>query len=125
MVMEPIPMRMRERIVALYEQNKPTKEIAELMGTCRSATRRIRQYLRERGTLQPQKSRTGYASGLTAEVEQRLRELIAAEPGATRQYLRDRLGVSVDVRTIGRWLAKLGLVLKKSRCTPPSRTVPT
>ena len=125
MVMEPIPMRMRERIVALYGQNKPTKEIAELMGTCRSGTRRIRQYLRERGTLEPQKGKTGYASGLTAEVEQRLRELVAAEPGVTRQTLRDRLDVTVDVRTIGRWLAKLGLVLKKSRSAPPSRTVPT
>lgn len=37
---EPIPLRMRERIVALYEQNKQTKEIAEVMGTCRSGTRR-------------------------------------------------------------------------------------
>lgn len=122
--MEPIPLRMRERIVALYEQNKRTKEIAELMGTCRSGTRRIRQYQRERGTLEPKKSKTGYASGLTAEVEQRLRELVAAEPGATRQVLRDRLGVSVDVRTVGRWLAKLGLVLKKSRSGPRSRTAP-
>lgn len=122
--MEPIPLRMRERIVALYEQNKQTKEIAEVMGTCRSGTRRIRQYLRERGTLEPRKGRTGYASGLTPDVEQRLRELIAAEPGATRHALRDRLGVAVDVRTIGRWLAKLGLVLKKNRSVPPSRTVP-
>ena len=96
-----------------------------MMGTCRSGTRRIRQYLRECGTLQPKKSKTGYASGLTPAVQQRLRELVAAEPGATRQVLRDRLGLTVDVRTIGRWLAKLGLVLKKSRSAPPSRTVPT
>ena len=123
--MEPIPLRMRERIVVLYEQNKATKQIAEVMGTCRSGTRRIRQYLRERGTLEPRKGKTGYASGLTPEVEQRLRDLVAAEPGATRQVLRDRLSVTVDVRTIGRWLAKLGLVLKKSRSAPPSRIVPT
>lgn len=123
--MEPLPVRMRERIVALYEQNKQTKEIAELMGTCCSGTRRIRQYLRERGTLEPKKSKTGYASGLTTEVEQQLRNLLVANPGATRQDLRDRLGVTVDVRTVGRWLAKLGLVLKKSRCAPPSRTAPT
>ena len=115
-------MRMRERIVALYAQGKPTKEIAELMGTCRSATRRVRQHLRERGTLQPTTPKTGYTSGRTPDVERRLRELVAAEPGATRQTLRDRLGVSVDVRTIGRWLAGLGLVLKKSRSAPPSRT---
>lgn len=123
--MEPIPVRMRERIVALYEQNKATKEIAGLMGTCRSGTRRIRQYLRERGTLEPKKGRTGYASGLTPQVGQRLRELVAAEPGVTRERLRDQLGVTVDVRTVGRWLSKLGLVLKKSRSARPNKTVPT
>jgi transposase len=125
LAMEPIPMRMRERIVALYQQNKQTKEIAELMGTCRSGTRRIRQYLRERGTLEPKRGKTGYASGLTLEIERHLQELVSAEPGMTRQTLRDRLGVTVDVRTVGRWLAKLGLVLKKSRSAPPNRIAPT
>lgn len=117
-------MRMRVRIIELYEQNKPTREIAAALGTCRSGTRRIRQQLRERGTLEPKKAKTGYASGLTPSVEQRLRELLAAEPGVTRQMLRDRLGVSVDVRTVGRWLAKLGIVLKKvasSRRAGPAR----
>jgi transposase len=120
--MEPLPMRMRERIVALYAEGKSTRQIAELMGTCRSGTRRIRQYLRERGTLEPKKGKTGYASGLTPEVAGRLRELVAAEPGLTCQMLRDRLGVTVDARTVGRWLRKLRLVLKKSRFVPPSRT---
>ena len=123
--MQPLPMRMRERIVALYEQNVPTKRIAEALGTCRSATRRIRQRLRERGTLEPKRGKTGYASGLTPEVAGRLRALVAADPGATRHALRDRLGVTVDVRTAGRWLGALGLVLKKSRSGPPSRAGPT
>ncbi|MGN6625776.1 MAG: helix-turn-helix domain-containing protein [Tepidisphaeraceae bacterium] len=122
--MEPLPRRMRERIVALYEQGLPTRRIADVLGTSRSGTRRIRQNLRERGTLEPARARTGYASGLTPEVAERLRELVAAEPGATRAVLRERLGVTADVRTIGRWLAKLGLVLKKSRSAPRSRTGP-
>ena len=121
-LMQPLPMRMRERIVALYEQNVPTKRIAEALGTCRSGTRRIRQNLRERGTLEPKRAKTGYPSGLTQEVDRRLRELVAADPGTTRQALRDRLGVTADVRTVGRWLRALGLVLKKSRSGPPSRT---
>ena len=123
--MKPLPVRMRERIVAMYAEGQPTKQIAAAMGTCRSGTRRIRQYLRERGTLEPTKGKTGYASGLTPAVERRLRALVAAEPGVTRQALRDRLGVTVDVRTVGRWLARAGLVLKKSRSAPPSRTAPT
>lgn len=115
---------MRERIIALYEQQVPTKQISEQMGTCRSATRRIRQQFGDRGTLDPLRPSGGYASGLTDEMAVRLRERIAGEPGSTRQQLRDHLGVSVDVRTIGRWLGKLGLVLKKSRSSPPNRNGP-
>lgn len=113
---------MRERIVALYQQGVATRQIAEGLGTSCSGTRRIRQNLRERGTLEPTRAKTGYASGLTAEVAERLRNLVAADPGVTRQALRDRLGVTADVRTVGRWLRKLGLVLKKSRSAPPNRT---
>ena len=123
--MQPLPMRMRERIIALYDQNVPTKRIAEALGTCRSGTRRIRQNLRERGTLEPKRAKTGYLGGLTREVDRRLRALVAAHPGTTRQALRDGLGVTVDVRTVGRWLKALGLVLKKSPSGPPSRTGPT
>lgn len=119
--MNPIPRRMRERIVALYQQQVPTKQISEQMGTCRSATRRVRQQLAERGTLEPRTPSGGYASGLTDEVAARLRERVASEPGSTRQQLRDHLGLSVDVRTLGRWLAKLDLVLKKSRSSPRNR----
>ena len=118
--MEALPRRMRERIIELYGRGKKTHEIASALGTCRSGTRRIRQVLRERGTLEPLKGKSGPPSGLTGERATRLRELVAAEPGATREQLRDRLEVIVDVRTIGRWLKRLGLTLKKSPCVPPS-----
>ena len=36
--MEPLPRRMRERIVALYEQGVPTRRIADGLGTSRSGT---------------------------------------------------------------------------------------
>ena len=115
---------MRQRIVAMYARQVPTRQIAEALGTCRSGTRRIRQHLAERGTLEPLKPTGGYGSGLTEEMANRLRALIAFEPGSTRQQLRDRLNLTVDVRTVGRWLAKLGIVLKKSRSSPQSRSGP-
>src|SRR5262245_39220408 len=120
--MEAYPLRLRKRIIELYEQGKQTHEIAQMLGTCDSGTRRIRQVLRERNTLEPLRPKTGYPSGLSDQRAAQLRELVAADPDATRQELRQRMELSVDVRTVGRWLAKLGLVLKKSRCTPPSRT---
>ena len=120
--MEAYPMRLRRRIIELYEKGKQTHEIAVMLGTCPSGTRRIRQRLRERGRLEPLAPKTGPKSGLTADRAQQLRELVAADPDATREELRQRLGTNMDVRTIGRWLTKLGLVLKKSRCTQPSKT---
>jgi transposase len=93
-----------------------------MLGTCKSGTRRIRQVLRQRNTLEPRRPKTGYASGLSEQRAAQLRELVAADPDATRAELRERLGLSVDVRTVGRWLTKLGLVLNKSRCTPPRRS---
>jgi transposase len=116
---------MRMRIIELYAQGKPTRQIAEMLGTCRSGTRRIRQQLRERQTLEPRRGKTGPKSGLTDDLGRQLHAAVAADPDATREELRQQLRLSVDVRTIGRWLRELGLVLKKSRCTPPSRTVPT
>jgi transposase len=116
---------MRMRIIELYEHGKPTKQIAEMLGTCRSGTRRIRQQLRERQTLEPRHGKTGPKSGLTDDLIQQLRAAVAADPDATREELRQQLQLHVDVRTIGRWLRQLGLVLKKSRCTPPNKIVPT
>jgi transposase len=119
--MEAYPMRLRERIIQLYEEGNETHEVAEMLGTCRSGTRRIKQMLRERKTLEPRCSKTGPKSGLTDERSRQLRELVAADADATREELRQRMEINVDVRTIGRWLAQLGLGLKKSRCTPLSR----
>jgi transposase len=123
--MEAYPLRIRQRIVELYQQGMKTKQIAELFGTCKSGTRRVKQYQRERGTLEPIKPKGGRKPILGPEDKTRLCELVAQHPDATRDEIRDLLGIAVDVRTIGRWLRGLGLVLKKSRCTPPSRIAPT
>ena len=50
---------------------------------------------------------------------------MAAAPDATRDELRQQLNIDKDARTIGRWLTQLGLVLKKSRCMPLSKTART
>jgi transposase len=115
---------MRLRIIDLYDQGTPTKQIAEMLGTCRSGTRRLRPHLRERQTLEPRRGKSGPKSGLSEQLAQQLREAVAVDPDATREELRQQLQLTVDVRTIGRWLKQLGLALKKSRCTPPNKIVP-
>jgi transposase len=123
--MEAYPLRMRQRIIALYERGHSTAAISGMLGTCQSGTRRTRQRLRERGTLRAGGATPGRKSGLTDEAARRLREHVAAYPDATRQEIRGRLGLAADVRTIGRWLGRLGLPLKRSPSGPPSRTAPT
>jgi transposase-like protein len=47
------PAMVRKRIVELYERDYTTAEIAEVFGVCKAGVRRVRQRLRERGTLDP------------------------------------------------------------------------
>jgi transposase len=117
--MEPIPVRTRERIIALYEEGEQTSEISERTGYCPAAVRRVKQHLRERGTLEPLAGTPGPKGKLTDAVKERLRGLVHARPDATLAELRDALAagakVAASTSTIDRWLGKLGLSFKKSR----------
>jgi transposase len=117
--MEPIPLRTRERIIALYDEGEQTTEIAERTGYCPAAVRRVKQHLRERGTLQPLAGTPGPKGKLTDAVKGRLRELVRVKPDATLAELRDALAeeaqVAASTPTVDRWLGKLGLTFKKSR----------
>ena len=119
------PAMVRKRIVELYEQDYATSEIAEVFGVCESGVRRVRQRLRERGTLDPLPRTCGRRPMMTAEVERQIRAHVAARPDATRQEVRAALGLRVSLQSISKWFKRLGLPLKKSPCTPRSRTAPT
>ena len=123
--MQAYPLMVRKRIIELSQQQVPTKQIAELFGVCRSGVRRIQQRFCELKTLEPKRGTPGRKPQLTPQLQQRLREHVAARPDATRQEIKDALRLEVSLQTVGEWLAKLELPLKKSRFTPPSRTAPT
>lgn len=126
--MEPYGMRLRKRIIELYEQDKSTAQISALLGTCESGTRRVRQHLQERGTLQPSTGGGG-RSALDESQQTQLRELVKQQPDATLAELQTRLkettGLSLAISTVDRWCTRLGLRFKKSRSGLRSRTVPT
>ena len=108
--MEAYPTLVRKRIVELYAQAKSTKEIAGLFSVSRSGTRRVKQRLRERGTLDPLPRRAGRKPKLTPDLGQRMRAHVAAHADATREEVKAALGLGVSVQTVGEWLRKLGLV---------------
>jgi transposase len=115
----------RRRIVELYEQDYSTAEIAEVFGVCEAGVRRVRQRLRERGTLDPLPRTCGRKPMMTADVARRVREHVMARPDATREEIRAALGLNVSLQSISKWLKRLGLPLKKSPSTRRSKTDPT
>jgi transposase len=72
MAMKAIPVAIRERILALYDQGRSTAEIAASFGYCVAAVRRVRQHFKERGTLEPQTHRCGRKTLLTQPRKERL-----------------------------------------------------
>jgi len=122
--MEATPIRTRKRIIELYAQGKKTQEIASLFGLCKAATRRIKQHLREHGTLEPLPRNAGAKGKFTPALRAKLAELVHARPDATLAELRQGLGVDVSIATVDLWTKKLGLRYKKSRSRRPSNSGP-
>ncbi len=120
------PPMVRKRMVELSEhEGMDVDEIAAVFGASESGVRRVLQRFRERGTHLPLPHNAGRRPLMDGPLAERVRVLIAARPDATRQEVKDTLGLAVSVQTVGEWLARLGLTRKKSRSTPPSRTGPT
>jgi transposase len=112
--MRAIPLPARERIIRLYEQGKITREIAEHLGFCVAAVRRVRQQFQQRGTLQPQTHLCGRKTLLTAARKARLQKLVEAQPDATLAELGARLNRPFGTSTVDLWLRQLGLTYKKN-----------
>jgi transposase len=123
--MRAIPVPARERILHLYGQGKSTKEIAEFLGFCVAAVRRVRQQFKERGRLDPQTHLCGRKTLLTDERKTCLQKLVQEQPDATLAQLGARLDRPFGTSTLDLWLRKLGLSYKKNavrrRAKPPGR----
>jgi transposase len=121
--MEAIPIPVRRHIIELYDQGESTEDIADRVGHCVAAVRRVRQHFIERGTLEPMTHLCGRKGKFTGELQRKLRELVARKPDATLMELRDAMKAGVSIATIDRWTRRLGFSFKKSQSTRPSRIV--
>src|SRR5258708_8218325 len=107
-LMRAIPLPMRRRILQLYERDKSTREIAEFLGFCLAAVRRVRQQFKQRGTLQPQTHLCGRSTLLTSERKERLQRLLAERPDATLAELGAGMDRPFRTSTVDLWLRQLG-----------------
>jgi transposase len=108
--------QVRKRMVELsVVQKMEVWEIARLFAASESGVRRVLQRNRERGTHLPLPRNPGRKLQMTDTIAGQIRDFVAGRPDATRQQIKDALGLSVSLQAISEWLARLGLRLKKSR----------
>lgn len=117
-------MEFRRAVAKAYDECGSSIEVAEQFECSESWVRRLIQRRRENGTLEPRPHHVPDRSKLDEQDLSRLAELIAQQPDMTLAELAEALDNKVSVATVHRATRKLGLPLKKSPCTPPSRTGP-
>lgn len=128
---EPLPVALRERIVAAYKRGGfKYVDIAELFGVGEaSVSRLLSRDRRTGGDLQPEAHGGGNPPRIPSEQYDALRALVADAPDAERQDLCDiweeRFGVSISVAAMGRTLGRAKVTRKKSSSARRSKTVPT
>ena len=120
--MRAIPAEVRERILALYQQQKSTRQIADALGYCQAAVRRVRQHFKQRGTIEPATHLCGAKGFFTQDRQERVRQLILEKPDRTLEQLCQAMDRAVAISTMDTWVRKLGFSFKKSPSTLPNKT---
>ena len=123
--MEAYSNKVRELVLSAYDDGTKTKEIARTFKVSRSWARRVKQRLREQGLRGSIQQKHGPNPILNPVHRKRLGELVRKTPDATVAELKEQLALPVSASTISRALTDMKLTLKKSRCMPASKTVPT
>ena len=118
-------MDFRKAVAKAYDECGSSIEVAEQFGCSQSWVRRLIQRRRLRDSLEPLPPRRPDTRKLREPQLEQLRKLIDQQPDLTLAELAAALGHAASVPTIWRNTQKLGLTLKKSPRTPPSRTGPT
>lgn len=112
--MKTLSLDLRSRILAAYDAGGVSRqEVADRFMVSLGMVKKLIQQRRHTGDIGNLHHNAGRPRLLTAEDEQRLLELHAAQPDATLAELCERLGVECHFITIHRTLRRLGLKFKK------------
>jgi len=117
-------MSFRQEVIALYEEGRPTAEVAELMGCCRPWARGLKQRLRETGSIEPSKPVRKSQRTYDDADEAKLRALLGEKPDATLAEIIAHVGKKIAPGNVSRALRRMDLPRKKSPRTPQSRIDP-
>jgi transposase len=124
----PLPIELRERIVAAVAGGMSWAEAASVFRVGRATVNRYVRLMRQCGSVAPRPHAGGHAFVISEQDLATLRAVVATRPDATIAQIRDRYceqtGTRVSVSTVGRALReRLGLSLKKRLSSTPSKRV--
>jgi transposase len=125
--MEALSLDLRERVLGACDRGDLTREeVAEEFRVSRRFVQKVLRLRADGVPLAPKARGGGRAPSLGGPHLERLRALVREKPDRTLAELRDALRESgapaVSGPTVCRALKRLGLPLKKRRCTPASGT---
>ena len=121
--MKPYSMDLRQRVLTDCDAGLTTAQVAAKYTVSPAWARRLKQRRRETGQVAPRDARHGPKPSWEGYADP-LRDAVRQQPDATLAELRDRLGLTVALSTLGRAVAALRLTVKKKSSAPPSRTAP-
>lgn len=120
-----ISVDLRKRILKARDSGEGTQSVAKRFDVSTSFVRKLKQRRRDTGQIEALPRRSGPKPKLKGH-EETLRRLVDAQPDATLEELRERLGVEVELSTLWYALDRLGLTVKKTparqRATARRRT---
>lgn len=114
----PLPIELRERIVAAVNDGMTWLEAAETFRVGRATVNRLMRLMRDTGSVEPRPHGGGQQHRIPDAMLPVLREIVQERTDATIHEVRDvyckRIGATVSTATVGRAMReRLGLSLKK------------
>jgi len=111
--MKPIPTEMRKRILDDCNDGMTEVAAAEKWKVSPSFITKLKRHVRDTGSLEPTKTKTGPKPKLLPHYEL-LQQIVAKTPDATIEEIREQLPVQVCPQTVANALIQLKLVYKKN-----------
>jgi transposase len=127
--MEAIEIDLRERVLRAIDQGKSRVETAARFEVSNAWIGKLLRQRRYTGSIAPLPHAGGKGPAVNGEDSEALRARVESKPDATleelRAFLADERKVYCSPMAVCRALRRLGLGLKKSRCTRASGSGPT
>ncbi len=120
---QPISKEKREQVFADRQAGMKTSKVVRMYGVSPAWVRRLMQFSRERGDINPRNG-GGARASITKIDREKLAGLVKQHPDATLVELGQLLEVDCCKSAIWTALHKLKVSYKKRRSMPPNRTVP-